>query len=82
MTRFWIPLAAVVGYHVQDIWDFFRVWKNYRPGYPGTIAEAIFSPGWLFFSPSLFIGLFNAAVYAVVISLVLRGIKGWRHRKK
>jgi len=46
--RFWILLAALVGYHVQDVWDFLIIWKHYRPEYPAMVIYAIFSPGWLF----------------------------------
>ena len=69
--RFWILLAAVIGYHVQDVWLYLLIWKHYHPGYPGMIVETIFSPGSFFFAPSLLVELMNAAVYGVIAYLVL-----------
>ncbi len=69
--KFSILLAAVVGYHVQDVWDFFLIYMHYRPTYPGMIVQVIFSPGWLFFRSRLFVGLTNALVYGAVAYLVL-----------
>jgi hypothetical protein len=69
--RFWILLAALVGYHIPDVWNFLVTWKRYRPEYPGMVVYAIFSPGWLFFHSRLFVGLANAVVYGVIAYLVL-----------
>ncbi len=69
--RFWILLAAVIGYHVPDVWLYLVVWQHYRPEYPGMVIYAILSPGWLLFHSRLFIGLVDAAVYGVVVFLVL-----------
>jgi hypothetical protein len=76
--RFWILLAALVGYHIQDVWDFLIIWKHYRPEYPAMVVYAIFSPGWLLFHSSLFIGLANAAVYGVIAYLVLLTVAKFR----
>jgi hypothetical protein len=72
--RFWILLAALIGYHIPDVWNFLRIWKHYRPEYPGMVVYAIVSPGWLFFHSSLFVGLANAAVYGLIAYLVLLAI--------
>ena len=69
--RFWVLLAAVIGYHIQDVWDYLLIWRNYHPEYHGMIVEAIFSPGCLFFAPRLLIGLVNASVYGVMAYLLL-----------
>ncbi len=76
--RFWILLAVVIGYHVQDIWDFLLIYKHYHPEYPGMVVEAILSPGWLLFRSRLFVGLTNATVYGVVAYLVLISIAKFR----
>ena len=65
-VKFWILLAAVVGYHVQDVWNFLLIWVKFRPEYPFTIFVMTTSPGWLFFRSSLLVGLTNALVYGVV----------------
>jgi hypothetical protein len=77
--RFWILLAALIGYHIPDVWDFLTVWKHYRPEYPGMVVYAIVSPGWLFFHSSLFVGLANAAVYGLIAYLVLLAIAKLRN---
>jgi hypothetical protein len=69
--RFWILLAALIGYHIPDVWNFLITWRHYRPEYPGVVVYAIVSPGALLFRPSLFVGLANAAVYGVVAYLAL-----------
>ena len=71
--KFWILLAAVVGYHVQDLWGFLLIWKHFRPEYPFTIFVMATSPGWLFFSSQLFVGLTNALVYGVVAYAIALG---------
>jgi len=79
--RFWILLAAVVGYHIPDVWDFLLIWKRYQPEYPGMVVYAIVSPGWLFFRSRLFQGLANATVYGVVACLVLLTIDRFRRSR-
>ena len=69
--RFWILLAAVIGYHVQDVWYYLTFCKHYRPEYQGMLVYAIVAPGWMLFHSYLFIGLTNAAIYAVVAYLLL-----------
>jgi len=70
-VRFWVLLAAVIGYHVQDVWDYLLIWKHYHPEYPGMVVKAILSPGWLFFPSRLLIGLTNAIVYGAIVYVVL-----------
>jgi|ERR1700721_1398011 len=69
--RFWILLAALIGYHVTDVWDYLLIWRHYHPKYPGMVVFAIASPGWLLFRSHLFIGLANALVYALIAYLLL-----------
>ncbi len=76
--RFWVLLAAVVGYHVHDLWTFLIIWKHYRPEYTGMVVYAIFSPGWLLFHSSLFIGLANAVTYGLIAYLVLLTLNKFR----
>jgi hypothetical protein len=76
--RFWTLLAALVGYHIPDVWNFLLIWKHYRPEYPGMVVYAIVSPGWLFFHSRLFVGLANATVYGVIAYLVLLTIARFR----
>jgi len=76
--RFWILLAALIGYHIQDVWYFLLIWKHYHPEYPGMVVHAIFSPGWLFFRSYLFVGLANAVVYGVVAYLILLTVAKFR----
>jgi len=76
--RFWILLAALVGYHIPDVWSFLIIWKHYRPEYPGMVVYAIVSPGSLLFHSSLFVGLTNAATYGVIAYLVLLTIAKFR----
>ena len=76
--RFWILLAAVVGYHIPDVWLFLIMRKHYSPEYPGMVVYAIFSPGWLFFRSSLLIGVANALVYGVIAYLVLLAVAKFR----
>ncbi len=76
--RFWILLAAVVGYHVQDLWEYLIIWKHYRPEYPGMVVYAIFSPAWLYFHSRLLIGLADAAVYGAVAFFVVFFIAKFR----
>jgi hypothetical protein len=78
--RFWVLLAGVIGYHVQDVWNFLIIWKHYRPEYQGMVVYAILSPGSMLFRSSLFIGLTNASVYAVIAYLVLLSIAKLRSR--
>jgi hypothetical protein len=69
--KFWILVAAVIGYHIQDLWDLL-LWAKFRPEYPFTIFVYATCPGWLFFRPRLFVGLTNALVYgAIAYSLAL-----------
>jgi hypothetical protein len=79
--RFWILLAAVIGYHVQDVWNFLIIWKHYHPGYRGMVIYAIFSPGWLLFRSSLLVGLADAVVYGVITCLVLLTISKFRRAR-
>jgi hypothetical protein len=75
-------LAAVIGYHVQDVWDFLLVWARFRPEYPFTIFVMITSPGWLFFRSRLMVGLTNALVYGVftcAIALIVKKRHQLRH---
>jgi len=82
-VRFWVLLAALVGYHIPDVWDFLIIWKHYRPEYAGMVVYAIVSPGWLLFHSRLFIGLANAAAYGVVAYILLLTIaKFRRHHPK
>jgi hypothetical protein len=76
--RFWILLAALVGYHIPDVWCFLIIWKHYRPEYPGMVVYAIVSPGWLLFHSRFFIGLANAVVYGLVAYLVLLTVAKFR----
>ena len=79
--RFWISLAAVVGYHVQDVWDFLMIWVKFRPEYPFTIFVYTTCPGWLFFTSRLFVGLTNALVYGVVAYAIALGAKKLRQTR-
>jgi hypothetical protein len=80
-VKFWILLAAVIGYHIPDLWDFLLIWKHFRPQYPFTIFVMITCPGWLFFSSHLFVGLTNALVYgAVAYAIALGSARGRRLR--
>jgi hypothetical protein len=47
-VKFWIVLAAVVGYSVQYVWDLPLDWFIIRRVHPFTIFMAITSPGYLF----------------------------------
>ncbi len=78
--RFWILLAAVIGYHVQDVWAFLIIWRHYRPEYQGMLVHAFFSPGSMLFHSGLFVGLTDAAVYGVITYLVLLSISKLRRR--
>ena len=71
--KFWVLLAAVVGYHTQDFWDFLLIWKHFRPEYPFTIFVVTTCPGWLIFSSHLFVGLTNALVYGLVAYAIAFG---------
>ena len=73
--KFWILLVAVVGYHVQDVWDFLLIWAKFRPGYPFTIFVMATCPGWLFFTSRLAVGLTNAFVYGVIAYAIARAVK-------
>ena len=73
--KFWILLAAVIGYHVQDLWDFLLIWAKFRPEYPFIIFVMATSPGWLFFRSRLVVGLVNAVVYGVVAYSIALGAK-------
>jgi hypothetical protein len=75
--KFWIILAALVGYNVQYVWDLLRDWFIYRPEYPFTFFVLATSPGYLFFRSHLLVGLTNALVYGVAIWVIakLRGIR-------
>jgi hypothetical protein len=72
--RFWILLAAVIGYHIEDVWVFLLISKHYHPGYPGRIIEAVFSPGWLLFRSYFAMDLANAFIYGVISCLVFLAI--------
>jgi len=76
--RFWILLAAVVGYHVTDVYEFLLIYKHYHPEYPGMVIQVTLSPGLLFLRPLLFVRLTNAAVYGVVAYLVLLSVAKFR----
>lgn len=76
--KFWILLAAVIGYHVPDVWDSLHIWAKFRPEYPFTIFVYATCPGWLFFTPRLFVGLTNALVYGVVAYALALGAKKLR----
>jgi hypothetical protein len=52
--RFWILLAAVIGYHIEDVWDYLLIYRHYHPEYPGMVVQAVFCPGVFFF-----VGLFS-----------------------
>jgi hypothetical protein len=80
--RFWILLAALIGYHVPDVWNFLIIWEHYRPEYPGMVVYAIVSPGWLFFHSSLFIGLTNAVIYGMIAYLVSLAIAKLRKSRR
>lgn len=73
--KFWILVAAVIGYHVSDVWDFLLIWERFRPEYPFTIFVMTTSPGYLFFRPHLLVGLTNALVYGVLAYAVALGEK-------
>jgi hypothetical protein len=75
IVKFWILLSAMVGYHVQDVWDFLLVWRGFRPEYPFTIFVMTSCPGWWFFTSRLMVGLTNAVVYAVVAFSIGFGVK-------
>jgi hypothetical protein len=77
-VKFWILLAAVIGYHTQDVWDFLLMRAKFRPQYPFTILIYATCPGWLFFRPQLLVGLTNALVYGVVACLLALGAKKLR----
>jgi len=81
-VKFWILLIAVVGFHVQDVWDFLLVWTKFRPEYPFTIFVLATCPGWLFFRSRLFVGLVNALVYALVAYAIALGAKRYQLRKQ
>jgi hypothetical protein len=72
-VRFWILLAAVIGYHVEDVWDYLLIFRHYRPEYPGMVVQAIFCPGALLFG-GLIGRLANALVYAVIAYVALLAI--------
>jgi hypothetical protein len=74
-VKFWILVAAVIGYHVQDMWDFLLIWARFRPEYPFTIFVMTTSPGWLFFRSHLMVGLTDALVYGVVAYAIALGVK-------
>jgi hypothetical protein len=71
-VKFWIILAAVVGYNVQYVWDLLRDWFIYRPEYPFTFFVVATSPGYLLFRSHLRVGLTNALVYGVVFWAVAK----------
>ncbi len=73
--KFWILLAAVVGFHVQDVWDFLLIWAKFRPEYPCTIFVLATCPGWIFFRSRLFVGLVNAFAYALIAYAIALGAK-------
>ena len=77
--KFWILLAAVIGYHMQDVWNFLFIWAKFRPEYPFTIFVMTTSPGWLFFTSRLCVGLTNALVYGLVAYGVALGAR--KHRQ-
>ena len=79
--RFWILLAAVVGYHVQDVWNFLLIWAKFRPAYPFSIFVLTTCPGWLFFRSSLLVGLSNAVVYGVVAYAIALAAKKFRQQR-
>jgi len=64
--RFWILLAAVIGYHIEDVWLYLLIYRHYHPEYPGMVVQAIFCPGFLFFRVGLFARLTNALVYGII----------------
>lgn len=76
--KFWILLAAVIGYHVPDVWYFLLIWAKFRPEYPFTIFVYTTCPGWLFFTSQLFVGLTNALVYGLVAYALALGAKKLR----
>ena len=76
--RFWVLLAALIGYHGPDVWTFLIIWKHYRPEYPGMVVYAIVSLGSLLFHSSLFIGLANAVVYGLLTYLISLAITYYR----
>ena len=73
--KLWILMAAVIGYHIQDVWVFLHIWARFRPEYPFTIFVITTSPGWLFFRSHFMVGLTNALVYSVVAYAVALGLK-------
>ena len=68
--RFWILLAVVIGYHIEDVWLYLLIFRHYRPEYPGMVVQAIFCPGVVLFG-----GLMgrptNAIIYGVIAYVVL-----------
>ncbi len=72
--RFWILLAAVVGYHIEDVWFYLIIYRHYRPEYPGMVVQAIFCPGLLFFGVGLVGRLTNALIYGIIVYAVLLAI--------
>lgn len=65
--RFWILLAAALGYNVQYVWDLLLDWFIIRREYPFTIFMAITSPGHLLFRSHFLVGLTNALLYGMVV---------------
>ena len=79
--KFWILVAAVIGYHVQDVWEFLLTWARFRPEYPFTIFVVTTSPGWLFFRSRLLVGLTNALVYGVFAYAIALGARKRRQSR-
>ena len=71
-VKFWIILAAVLGFNVQYVWDLLRDWFIYRPEYPFTFFVVATSPGTLLFRSHLHVGLTNAFVYGVVFWVIAK----------
>ena len=78
--KFWILLAAVIGYLIPDLWDSMLIWAKFRPVYPFTIFVVSTSPGWLFFRSRLAVGLVNAVIYGVVAYFIALGAKKCRRQ--
>jgi hypothetical protein len=71
-VKFWVVLAAVVGYNVQYVWDLLLDWFRFRPEYPFTIFVVTTSPGYLLSRSHLLVGLTNALVYGVTTWVVAK----------
>jgi hypothetical protein len=74
-VKFWILVAAVIGYHFLMYGISCGFGRNFVLNIPFTIFVMTSSPGRLFFRPRLLVGLTNALVYGVVAYTIALGAK-------